>query len=579
VTVNGSAVHGEDYTSVRSTVVFEPGQDTRTVTVPIINDSVDEPNETINLALENPTGGGVLGSPINAVLTVLDNDAPPVFSINNVTLNEGNQGTTAYTFTVTLTGLSSQPVTILYSTANGTATAPDDYTAVPQTSLIFEPGETSKQVTVLVNGDFETESNETFTVDLNSPLGATIGSGQGIGTIVNDDVAGAFRFTSASYTVGEGSGLVTVTVQRTGGLSSGASVDYTTANGTAIAGQDYTAVSGTLTFAGGQSTQSFTVPIANDGIIEFDETFNVILSNAVGVGATLGVPNTATVFISDSALPVENATLFDYDGDGRSDLSVRRPSNNIWYLLRSTAGYTAMQWGVEGDRMAPADYDGDGQTDIAVFRPSNGTWHIYMSQSQTFVQFSWGQSGDLPVPTDRDGDGKTDLVLFRPGNNTWYTRFANGTFNQFVFGEAGDKPVVGDFDGDGRGDFAVFRPANNNWYIMKSTEGYFIQTWGAAGDIPVPADYDGDGETDLAVFRPSLGRWYLYQSTDGIAQVNWGQAGDIPIAADYDGDGRADVAVYRPSNSTWYIVGSGSGFLVQQFGVAGDLPTQSAFIY
>ncbi|NOT47290.1 MAG: hypothetical protein HOP17_06015, partial [Acidobacteria bacterium] len=94
-------------------------------------------------------------------------------------------------------------------------------------------------------------------------------------------------------------------------------------------------------------------------------------------------------------------SLFDYDGDGRADLSVRRPSDNIWYLLQSTAGFTGITWGVVGDRMAPADYDGDGRTDVAVFRPSTGQWFVVNSSNLTFTTYSWGQDGDLPVPTDR----------------------------------------------------------------------------------------------------------------------------------------------------------------------------------
>ena len=272
-------------------------------------------------------------------------------------------------------------------------------------------------------------------------------------------------------------------------------------------------------------------------------------------------------------------TLFDYDADRKADLSVRRPSNNIWYLLRATAGYTAQQFGIAGDLMTPADYDGDAKTDVSVFRPATGTWYVFMSQSQTFQAFGWGQAGDLPVPTDRDADGKTDLVIFRPTNNTWYTRFANGTFHQTVFGQAGDKPVVGDFDADGIGDIALFRPSNNNWYIIKSSLGFFVQTWGQLGDIPVAADFDGDGATDHAVFRPSSGQWYLSQTTAGFSVQSWGVAGDLPVPADYDGDGKADVAVFRPSNANWYIVNSSAGILVQQFGQTGDLPTQTAFLY
>lgn len=580
ITVDGTAVNGEDYVSVRTTVTFEPDQAVRTVAVPITNDSIDEPDETINLALESPTGGAILGSPINAVLTVVDNDAPPVLSVSNVTANEGNTGTTAFAFTVSLTGGSSQPVTVFYSTANGTAVAPGDYSSVQQGTITFEAGETAKQVTIQVVGDFNNEPNETFSLVLSGPVGATIGDGEGLATIVNDDVGGAFRFTSAEYSVGESGSFITITVQRTGGLSSGASVDFSTADGTALAGQDYTAVSGTLVFAGGQTNQSFVVPIANDGVVEPDESFTVILSNATGGGSTLGVPNTAMVFITNTVPIPENATFFDYDGDGRADLSVRRPSNDIWYLRGSAIGFTGLQWGVMGDRLAPADYDGDGRTDIAVFRPSEGRWYVVMSAGMTFQSFSWGANGDLPVPTDRNSDGVSELVVYRESNNTWYVRSTTaGPLSTAAFGAAGDKPVRGDFDGDGVGDNALFRPSNSTWYVQRSSGGFQTQAWGQTGDTPAPADFDGDGATDFAVFRPGTGQWFRNQTTAGFDSANWGQAGDIPVPADYDGDGKADMVLFRPSNGTWYLLQSLTGIRVDQFGQNGDVPTPSAFIY
>ncbi len=289
-----------------------------------------------------------------------------------------------------------------------------------------------------------------------------------------------------------------------------------------------------------------------------------------------GLPYT----INQAAGFVPTATLFDYDGDLRADLSVQRPLNHFWYLQRSTAGYLVMAWGVDGDRMAPADYDGDGKTDIAVFRPSTGQWYVVNSSNGTFLTYNWGADGDLPVPTDRNGDGKADLIIFRPSTSTWYSSSTTtGPFGQTQFGVTGDKPVAGDFDADGIGDIAVFRPSNRNWYILKSSQGFFVQTWGEPGDIQAPADFNGDGATDLAVFRPSTGQWFLNLSGGGFTNQFWGQAGDIPVPADYDGDGVADVAVFRPANGTWYIVRSTAGILQVPFGQTGDVPTQSSFIY
>lgn len=277
---------------------------------------------------------------------------------------------------------------------------------------------------------------------------------------------------------------------------------------------------------------------------------------------------------------VNRRARFDYDGDGSADVSVRRGENSTWYLKQTSAGYTAMDWGITGDRMVPADYDGDGKTDVAVFRPTTGQWFLVSSSTGIFQTFTWGQDGDLPVPMDRNGDGKADLIVFRPSTRIWFSSSTiSGPFEQAHFGSDGDKPVLGDFDADGRDDIAVFRPSNGNWYILRSSLGFLIQTWGQPGDIPVPADFDGDGRTDQAVFRPATGQWFLNLTSSGFTSRQWGQTGDIPTAADYDGDGKADLAIFRPSNGGWYIVNSTRGIQVEQFGQTGDTPTPSSLIY
>ncbi len=274
---------------------------------------------------------------------------------------------------------------------------------------------------------------------------------------------------------------------------------------------------------------------------------------------------------------VAQATPADFDGDGRSDISVFRPSANNWYVTNG-AGYSVRNFGAAGDVAVPADYDGDGKTDIAVWRPSNGQWHLLTSGGQ-FQVFEWGEIGDLPAPADHDGDGRADLVLFRPSNSTWYTRFASGGFAYRQFGQAGDKPVFGDFDGNGQTNIAVFRPSNNTWYVQNEA-GFYSTVFGEFGDIPIPADYDGDGATDIATFRPSTGSWYWLGSTDGFRVFShWGVVGDMPVPADYDGDNKADPAVFRPSNSTWYIFATTAGITVLPFGQSGDKAIPNAFVY
>ncbi len=271
-------------------------------------------------------------------------------------------------------------------------------------------------------------------------------------------------------------------------------------------------------------------------------------------------------------------TRFDFDGDGKADISVFRPSDRTWYLNRSTQGLSATQFGLSNDKLVPADYDGDGRTDVAVFR--DGVWYLQRSTAG-FIGVSFGSAEDIPVPADFNGDGKAELVVFRPSTGLWFVYdLINNQVNVVTFGQNGDTPVIGDYDGDGKADIAVFRPSNGTWYLLRSRDGMTALAFGQAGDKPVPADYDGDGKTDVAVFRPSNGVWYLLQSSAGLRGIAFGFGTDLPVPADYDGDGRTDVAVFRPSNGRWYFLSNlfTLNFTSVAFGEATDKPVPNAFV-
>ena len=274
-------------------------------------------------------------------------------------------------------------------------------------------------------------------------------------------------------------------------------------------------------------------------------------------------------------------TRFDYDGDGRADVSVFRPSSGVWYLNRSTQGFSAAQFGQSGDAIAPGDFDGDGKTDLAVFRSATGVWYRLNSATNTVSTTAFGQSGDVARPGDFDGDGRADIAVFRPSSGVWYRlNSSNGAFAATAFGQSGDVPVVGDFDGDQKTDLTVFRPSTGAWYRLSSNGGAVVTTqFGQSGDVPVAADYDGDTRADIAVFRPATGVWYRLNSNGGgFVATQFGQSGDAPVAADYDGDAKADIAVFRPSNGTWYRLSSNGGAVVTtQFGQSGDVATPNAF--
>jgi uncharacterized delta-60 repeat protein len=293
-----------------------------------------------------------------------------------------------------------------------------------------------------------------------------------------------------------------------------------------------------------------------------------------------GVPAIGIVRLLNSNAPPRS--LFDYDGDGKADVSVFRASENKWYILQSS-DFAVVQkvFAIAGDVPTPADYDGDGKTDVAIFRPATGDWWYLSSINNAQIQFHWGQAGDIPRPGDFDGDGKTDFIVYRPSNSVWYRYGSTGAVSILAFGISEDKPLVGDFDGDGKIDFAIFRPSTGDWWYAASSAGNQFRAvhWGATGDIPVPADYDGDGKTDYAVYRPSNGGWYIANSANGSYTIQaFGLPTDKPIAADYDGDGKADIAVFRPSTGTWYLLQTTAGFGALQFGVSNDIPTPNAFI-
>jgi hypothetical protein len=267
----------------------------------------------------------------------------------------------------------------------------------------------------------------------------------------------------------------------------------------------------------------------------------------------------------------------DFDGDGKSDMTVYRPSTGAWYTVPSSTGSGTMYtWGVSGDVAVVGDYDGDGKTDIAVYRPSTGVWYIVPSSTGAGFGYAWGVTGDVPVPGDYDGDGKTDIAVYRPSTGVWYIVLSStGTGVTYTWGGVGDIPVTGDYDGDGKTDIAVYRPSTGVWYIVPSSTGAgFSYAWGASGDIPLVGDYDGDGKTDIGVFRPSSGVWYIVRSSDGSGFFSsWGVNGDIPVPGDYDGDGKTDVAVFRPSNGTWYIIRSTTSTgMAYTWGSQGDVP-------
>lgn len=281
---------------------------------------------------------------------------------------------------------------------------------------------------------------------------------------------------------------------------------------------------------------------------------------------------------SCSFVPSGVRSRADYDGDGKTDLSIFRPSDGNWWIAKSLGGVTVITWGVNGDTPTPGDFDGDGRADYAIFRPSAGAapdFYIIQSNGFVFSTISWGEPGDKPAIGDYDGDGKDDVTVYRASDTTWYTVKSTGGLDFTQYGQAGDVAVPGKFDADNKTDRAVYR--NGQWLVAQSTGGTMIANWGEPGDMLTPADYDGDNRDDIAVWRPSNGFWYIRRSSNLIFDtISWGQTGDVPSPGDYDGDGRDDPAIWR--GGQWWVIRSTEGFWLAGWGIPGDVPVPSKYV-
>jgi len=293
-TADGTAATPADYTAGNGTVTFAPGETSRTITVQVNGDTTVEPDESFTVNLTNPTGNATIAD-AQATGTIVNDDqqAPPApgqISINDLSQAEGNTGQTPFRFTVSLDRAQSAPVTVDFSTlaGAGTATAPSDFTATNGT-VSFAPGETSKTITVQVNGDTTVEPDEVFFVNLANATGnATIADIQGAGTILNDDQPATVTpglISIGDLRMAEGNAGQTAfrfTVSLNQAQPAPVTVDFSTANGTATAPSDYTAANGTVSFAPGETIKTITVQVNGDTTKEANETFTVNLANATG---------------------------------------------------------------------------------------------------------------------------------------------------------------------------------------------------------------------------------------------------------------------------------------------------------
>ncbi|HEX8203359.1 MAG TPA: Calx-beta domain-containing protein, partial [Isosphaeraceae bacterium] len=297
-TADGTATSPADFVSSPFLpAFFLPGQVSQTISVLVNGDALNEGDETFFVNL-NGAANATIADP-QAVGTIADDDPLPALAIDDVVILEGASGPALARFTVRLSAPSGRTVTVAVATADGTATAPADYT-VTQTVLIFPPGSTVQTVDVVINGDMLDEVGETFFVTLDSgAINATIARGRGTGTIVDDDTAGVVGFLTPTFAVAEDAGSAVITVVRSGGSDGTLTVPFTTAAGTATAGTDFVLSSGVLVFGPGQTSRTFAAPIRDDLLIEGDETVRLVLNAPLELGSPGGAGSTAVLTIVD----------------------------------------------------------------------------------------------------------------------------------------------------------------------------------------------------------------------------------------------------------------------------------------
>jgi autotransporter-associated beta strand protein len=496
---------------------------------------------------------------VNGANTTYDLEPLPRLSIDDVTHAEGDSGTTDYTFTVTLDSASDQTVTVDYSTADDTATTADgDYNAVATTQLSFAPGETTKPLTVTVNGDTVFESDEQFFVNLSNPSAtATILDGQGTGAITNDDAAptGEIQFTTSAYTIGESVGTAHISVTRANGSSGMVSATFNTSDGTATAGNDYTAVTNYgVTYNDGETgTKTIDIPISPDTIFEGDETVNLTLSGTtVGSArnAVNGLSATLTITDDDAAptISINDAFVSEPEAAGTSDATFTVSLSNA-----SSAPVTVDYATADGTATAPDDYNAVTATTLT-FAPGQASKTVNVT-----VNFDALTEGDETFAVNLSNAGGASIAD-ATGTGTITDPTANG---QMLISEFRFRGPAYNAGGgvDGSHDEYVELYNNTNAPITVST------TDGSSGWTIAALSSDGTSIVPLATIPagtvvPARAHYLVANSDTPTNPATGGYSLDAYAVPDklYTPDiaDNAGVALFRTSNSVNFNPGNRS---------------------
>ncbi len=523
----GTATSGTDHEAVAGgTLTFAPGESAKTVTVKVTGDDAVEGNETVVIALSNPTGGATVGT-ATGTGTIVDDEAPEL-AIDSPRVSEGDSGTSDLVFTVTLTPAWDRRVTVDWAdSGGGTATSGDDHEAVAGGTLAFDPGDTAKTVTVAVNGDGIDEEDETVEIALSNPTGgATIGTATGTGTIADDEEA-ALSIDSPEVAEGD-SGTSDLVFAVTLDPVSDRRVTVAWADsggGTAASGEDYEAVAGgTLAFAPGESGKTVTVAARGDGIDENDETVEIALSGATG-GATIGTgTGTGTIRDDDeAALSIDSPEVAEGDS-GTTDLAFAvtlAPASDREVVVDYTVGGTAE---------AGRDHDA----------PEAG--------SVAFAPGETRQTVTVPVK----GDGVFEL------DETVVVTLSDPTGGALLRRHRGTGTIRND-DARGTSGPAVWVGSTS---VVEGDEGpaelRFPVTLSEAADGPVSVDYTVTGAAEVRLAERDM------RATTGTLAFAPGETAKTIVATvegdrEAESDGLVVVTLDSVTSAAGYEIGTGRG--------------------
>ncbi|WP_146108647.1 calcium-binding protein [Chromatium okenii] len=538
-TGDGSA-SGSDFTALTDTLTFAPGELTKTLTVPISNDTEVEADETFSVTLSNPTLA-LLGELTTATVTITNDDRASL-SIADVAVPEGAAGTANATVTVTLSSPVLSTVTVDYASSDKTAIVDSDYTAVTGT-LTFAPGELTKAITVPVLGDATVETDETFALKISNPTNAVLGSASAIVTLTNDDLPTVGFGDDQTVTESDKDSVTaSFTVTLSTVAASTVTVDYASSDGTAtVASNDYRASSGTLTFKPGESSKTVTVSVPGDMLLETPETVLFTLSNPTG--ATLG-KTTATLTIADNdemgsfTLPVDSRS-YDFEFPLTPEPDLMQGSAGPDKLLGLT-GNDTLSGNTGNDHL-------DGGDDNDVLSGEDGDDYLLGGNGADTLDGAAGKDSlDGGAENDNlSGGSENDLLVGGFGNDT-----INGQVgDDSIDGGEGDDALEG-WDGNDRMQGGFGNDAINGHYgddIIDGGDGNDSLTDGAGSDLLI----GGTGNDSLWANSGSNG-----QGNDTLL----GGDGDDTLGNGYLLDGGSGNDVISATDYGWYT-GAGATLL------------------